>query len=629
MWEITRQYVLKGVLAVMVLVMAQAERSIAQERVVSASVALEEALAKLGLEPEEVSAGLAEIDSAALEKRLAPGLRVSRNGLGTSIDRLKKTILRLGNMSEAEDFLFFKFLEREAGKKVITPRAGQDSVSPIFRKDGAEFDTSGLRDSLESLIPGSGDAFDCFLAGDSLIRRAFIYLSPAEREELADLIRGFRAEDDQWPDFPLERMLSLARRVDTETLELSGETMARAVETFRLALENWSYQESRIESGGPLLSLDTPFGVVLVGGPGADTYEGSFWLLIEPGGDDTYRPGSVEWGTSLIIDLAGDDNYQATDSFSLGAALCGMSWLEDLSGDDTYEAGFFSLGSTAMGVGVLVDRDGNDRYRGASFCQGAALFGLGLLLDCAGNDSYETAFCGQGAVVGPGRAVLADLGGSDSYHAGGLVREWREPGATKSWAQGAALGIRPFAPGGQALLYDRDGNDSYKVDYFGQGAGYWEALGLLVDCRGDDIYRGGRYAQGCGLHRAAGMLADCQGHDSYEVSSVGQGMGEDRALGVLIEYTGSDTYQAEWMARGVGGTGGVGLLIELSGKDSYSQTRKAADGFGSRWRELSGLGFMIDCAGDDVYGGLQRNGGIRRSGTWGAALDLPLDKEVR
>jgi hypothetical protein len=250
-----------------------------------------------------------------------------------------------------------------------------------------------------------------------------------------------------------------------------------------------------------------------------------------------------------------------------------------------------------------------------------------LLLDFSGNDSYQVSFCGQGAVVGSGVAILADLDGSDSYRAGGVVPDWREPGVTKSWAQGSALGLRPFAAGGLALLYDREGNDSYSTDYFGQGAGYWEGVGLLIDRAGDDIYRAGRYAQGCGLHRAAGMLADGFGDDSYEIALVGQGAGEDRALGLLLENAGCDTYRAGWMSRGAGGSGGVGLLLEIMGDDSYFRSDKGSNGFGSRWQELSSLGFLIDCAGKDNYGALPQKEKIRRSGTWGAALDLPLDSE--
>ena len=121
-------------------------------------------------------------------------------------------------------------------------------------------------------------------------------------------------------------------------------------------------------------------------------------------------------------------------------------------------------------------------------------------------------------------------------------------------------------------------------------------------------------------------LADGSGSDSYTLGGVGQGMGEDRAYGIFLEGQGADSYRAGWMARGAGGTGGVGLLLEIHGNDNYQEAAKAADGYGSRAWELSGLGFLIDCVGDDIYGNRRIQGQIIRSGTWGAMVDLPFNR---
>jgi len=625
---------LKCLLTVLALALAVVARPAERKAGFSSGSALERALAELGLEPKDVSAGYNEMDSTgATEREGHPGLKLAGSDLGRSLRWLEETALRLDSMSQAEDFLDWVPLEAQAAD-TLAPDIREDTVPEKTRGDESYLALAWLGDSLETRLPGAGGVIEALLASDSLVQRAFRRLEPAERRELVGLIRDFRPEEDQWPGYPVERMVSLGRRVDLEAFRLSGLMAARAAAALRLALESRNYPGDTLadaENNRPPLKLETPRGALIVGSPGDDHHAGPVWLVVEPGGDDTYELEGVEQGVSLIVDFAGNDLYRAVESYSLGAALCGLSWLEDLSGDDSYEAAGCSLtmGAAVLGVGVLVDRSGSDRYKGEGFCQGAAMFGLGLLLDTAGDDSYEAAFCGQGAVVGSGGAMLADLGGDDSYRAQGAVPDWREPGATKSWAQGAALGIRPFAAGGLALLYDRSGDDSYSVDYFGQGAGHWGAAGLLIDRDGSDLYRAGRYAQGCGLHRAAGLLADLGGDDRYEIEAVGQGAGEDRALGILLETRGCDTYRSGWMARGAAGGGGVGLLLETAGDDSYLKARKAADGFGGRWRELSSLGFLIDFGGDDTYGSGQQNGRRQYSGTWGAALDLPLQNDGR
>ncbi|MBN2289901.1 MAG: hypothetical protein JXQ83_11255 [Candidatus Glassbacteria bacterium] len=610
--------------AALALSMAAAGGRAAQERKTASGAALERALAELGLEPGEVAAfPVAAQAPAGPVKQSSPGLRLSSLGLAGTLLLLEQAATRLDSLSETVDFLAFRLEEGQPGETGI-PAIGKDPAPAAPGRESVEAPApAGPADSLEALVPGMGEALRSLAAADSLLQRAFGRLEPAETGELSDLLQGFRPEEDQWPDYPVGRMIGLVSRVDAQALERSGMLVARVAAILR------RLGETAALGSLPPLRLDTPQGPVVVGGPGNDSYSGTFFLLLDPGGNDTYELGGVRHGVSLVVDCAGDDRYSAADSFSLGAALCGVAWLEDLSGSDSYLGGSFSAGAAALGVGVLVDRGGDDTYRGMSFCQGAALFGLGLLLDLAGRDSYRLDFCGQGAAVGPGRAVLADLAGEDSYLAAGAVPDWREPGATKSWAQGAALGLRPFAPGGFALLYDREGDDRYSLEYFGQGAGYWEGAGLLADRGGNDSYRAARYAQGCGVHRAAGLLADSRGDDSYEVGSVGQGAGEDRALGVLLESGGRDTYRAGWMARGAGGSGGVGLLLELAGDDSYFRARKASDGFGGRWKELASLGFLVDCDGEDNYEGLLQNCAVRRSGTWGAALDLPLENHRR
>ena len=577
-----------------------------------AFVLLEQGLGLLGLKSGEVAAGFLE--------QAASGNFPGRN-LGEFVSGCTELALDLSRIDSTRDLLALG-LKVSGLKADSRPVLSEEETGPDLREAAA---------ILDSVLPGAGESLvDLVLAGES-VHSAYRSLSTVESEELSRLVRGFRPQDDQWPDYPVERMLALAGKVDLPSLWTATFAAERAASILRgLAAGRKIESGEREKSVGPLLSLATPWGMVIVGGEGPDTYRGEPpFLLIELGGDDIYELSPQGWNrVSMVIDFKGQDRYSARGDYALAGVLGGLSWLEDLEGDDIYEgsssSSSFSLGAAALGAGVLIDRQGNDKYRGASFSQGASFFGLGILVDFAGDDSYEVSYCGQGGSIGPGSGILVDLEGNDRYTAGGLYPDYREKGATKSHAQGASGGLRPYLRGGTALLYDRSGNDSYRIDYFGQGAGYWGGTGILVEGGGDDSYFSGRYGQGCGLHMAAGALIDLGGDDSYTIGGVGQGAGEDRAYGILIEGGGADTYSAGWMARGAGGTGGVGLLLEISGDDRYSEARKAADGFGNRWQELGSLGFLIDCEGRDLYGQDNKQGFIRRQGTWGAKIDLPL-----
>lgn len=500
-----------------------------------------------------------------------------------------------------------EFLDRMFREAAITPQAGEVRDPPEDFLDAA--------DSLDVVVRGGGRALRLLWRAQCRVLLACESLSPAETGELSGLLRAFSLQDDEWPHFPVRRMIELAGRVDLSLMASALITLDSAAAVFRG--ESLVFRPESLP-----FRLDTPLGEVVVLGEGNDSYSGAPLLLLDMGGDDSLclaPRGPLSVG--LVLDCGGDDRWIAADSLA-AAALLGALWLEDLAGDDFWLGGDMGLGYAACGAAALVDRAGNDIYVSRSSSQGAALFGVCLALDCSGDDRRELGFFGQGALAGRGSVLLADLAGDDSYRCGGLHPDWREPGATKSFSQGAALGLRPFASGGLAVLYDRAGNDSHEAGYLGQGAGYWGGTGALIDRAGNDSYRALRYAQGAGLHFAAGLLLDCSGNDRYSLGSVGQGAGEDRALGLLVELGGDDSYESGWMVRGAAGAGGVGLLLDLTGNDRYAPARRLADGESGRHEELSGFGFLFDCAGEDLRGDSTDNGFIRRSGTWGASVDL-------
>ena len=191
-----------------------------------------------------------------------------------------------------------------------------------------------------------------------------------------------------------------------------------------------------------------------------------------------------------------------------------------------------------------------------------------------------------------GTALLWDLGGNDRYVAGG-PRDTLGREARLSQAQGMGAGLRASHGGGTGVLRDDSGNDSYTVEMFGQGAGYFQAIGVLSDGAGDDRYEGVRYVQGAGVHGAIGLLADGGGNNSYVAShGVGQGMGLDMALGALEDDGGNDSYEAGSLAQGAGTANGMGFLLDGGGADRFSLT---ANGWGQDHvaRDLPGPSFLI------------------------------------
>lgn len=566
-------------------------------------------LSRLGLTADEILPAFVSPDSFLVE---SPSLKnAARLDLGWGVGVFERAVEGLDNCSTATEFLVW--MRREAG---IAGPAESGCLEPPQSVKAA-------MDSLERILPGrgAGQSVNLLWRAACLVNSALDSLSAGELAELEGLVRSFPLEADQWPHFPVERFVNLSSRID-----LGG--MAQALALIDSACAPWRVLPSDAWRGREPFRLATELGEIVLSGPGDDRYQGAPLLLVDFGGSDSLsleRSGSR--AVSLILDLAGNDCWSAADSFG-GAALLGAVWLEDRGGDDFWLGGVCGPGFAACGASVLLDREGNDRYRAGCAGQGASLFGLSLLLDEAGDDSCNAGIFGQGAVLGRGAALLADLGGNDFRRAGGRTPDWRDTGATRSWAQGAALGLRPFTAGGIACLYDRGGDDTYQADCFAQGAGYWGGVGLLIDRDGNDSYRAGRYAQGVGLHFAAGCLIDAAGDDSYRLlRGVGQGAGEDRALGLLVEFDGDDTYGAGWMSRGAGGTGGVGLLLEMAGNDRYETGLKLDSGAGARWHELAGLGFLFDCAGLDSSAGQSVDNTVSRTGTWGARVDLEAADE--
>ena len=368
----------------------------------------------------------------------------------------------------------------------------------------------------------------------------------------------------------------------------------------------------------------------VIGGPGPNTYGDGFDLIVDPGGDDTYRGHCAAAAApagrfvAVVVDLVGDDRYLTELPGAQGSGFGGLGVLVDVAGDDTYTAGALSQGCGLAGQGLLADLAGDDTYRADYMSQGAAMMGEGDLLDAAGHDSYRVTAFGQGFGGPGGRGTLCDRAGHDSYLAGfryphePLLREDH-----RAMSQGFAMGLRPFVAGGVGLLADLgEGNDTYRAEVFGQGAAYYYGLGMLYDSAGQDSYTAAQYSQGSGIHLAAGCLWEGGGDDVY-VSRRGpaQGSAHDLSTGFLLDADGDDWYCSDG-GQALALTNSACIFADLAGDDVY-----AAVGGGqgeAPWRRgFGGAAVFLDLADDDLFLGPGGGDELWRLPSYGVGADVP------
>ena len=334
---------------------------------------------------------------------------------------------------------------------------------------------------------------------------------------------------------------------------------------------------------------------ILVGGRGDNTYAldtlAHVDAVIDLGGNDIYVEGqcSFDRPVLLVIDLDGNDVYRGMNPGIQGGAILGVSTLIDIAGDDQYDAEDISQGSALAGVGILLDHAGDDRYRGLRRTQGQAIGGIGLLIDRAGQDTYHAALLAQG-VGGPvGFGMLDDLQGNDHYYAGG---KYNNPYGTTpgydGWSQGVGAGPRGVANGGLGVLLDGEGDDVYECDYFSHGGGYWFAAGFARDFSGNDLrigatrvaYDGGprkdeqflRWGFAYGCHFASGFLFDDDGDDIYGGNIVGIAFAWDFGVTALCDFSGNDRYEIPSSGSALSAEAGLAILLDASGNDHYASS---------------------------------------------------------
>ncbi|MCA1812631.1 MAG: hypothetical protein LC624_01615, partial [Halobacteriales archaeon] len=227
--------------------------------------------------------------------------------------------------------------------------------------------------------------------------------------------------------------------------------------------------------------------------------------------------------------------------------------------------------------------------------------------------SIELAACDR--VYADDFALTIDAGGDDLYlgNAGGNAI--------------ADPGCAGLSTGGASALLDLSGDDRYLTDRgCGVHGGARLGAGFLLDVEGNDTYS----AACCDLIAGGpqpghddpcpAFISDCCASDyppfavtlfpDYwypDAAGGGTNGGAQTGLGFLLDAAGDDAYRGgDRGTNGGGATVGVGELLDLAGDDRYEAGDLGTNG-GAWW----GHAFFLDAGGDDTYlaGSNATNGG--------------------
>ena len=515
---------------------------------------------------------------------------------------------------------------------------------------------------LEAAKPTDQDLFEPFLSAFALAEgyraQAFANLSADEQRALllaaplwfqdediaADdtlkgaLYRAFGATVDTTQKVDEDSVLTLISRVNRDALAAATYAFARGL---TVGVERWQNVPERKEAisvegveGGCTEVRDTPYGRFVIGGTGANVYRGNFALIIDLGGDDRYYnrvgAGVATLGNpvSAVVDLGGNDSYISGMMADQACGVLGLGGLVDVGGNDVYRTGAFSQGASFCGAAFFFDRAGDDFYQAGLFAQSGAVCGVSAFVDESGRDTYDAYHSCQAFASTWGAAGLVDGQGNDVYRAGGYVTHAPlRPEDYRSFAQGFAIGFRPRAGGGFALLRDKEGNDFYDAEIYAQGVGYWYSLGMLLDEAGNDAYDATQYVQGAGIHLAAGVMEDLSGDDRYGSRfGPGQGGAHDLAVALMYDHSGDDQYTISG-GQAMAINNSAAIFCDGAGNDHYNVTEmELGQGGVNVSRGFGSIAVFADAEGKDTYRGSQEADSLFwvRS-LYAIGYDAPLD----
>ncbi|MEN3046125.1 MAG: hypothetical protein ABDH49_03980 [Candidatus Hydrothermales bacterium] len=442
---------------------------------------------------------------------------------------------------------------------------------------------------------------------DTLILNLTSLFAEEKSKEKKELYAAFEKEKKK----KIDEIIWDEKKISEYLLKIDKNKLFEGLNLAFINLLNLAYSLLTTENLRDTL-IKTELGYILINlKKENNVYDGdSFFIIFDLKGEDKYlgRVGtsslfySVPF--SITIDKEGNDFYFSNKILAITSSFFGVSVSFDLEGDDIRRGKAFSSSSSMFGISLLLDKNGKDIYESDFFSQASSFFGKSLLFELDGDDIYRLTEMGQSFSSTEGFSILFDKKGNDSYIAYGknffipLL-----PDESKSFAQGFSLGIRPYLGGGVSFLIDREGNDVYYCEVYGQGCGYFYGSGILIDGEGNDLYHIAEYGQGAGIHLAVGGLFDLDGDDDY-VSRFGpaQGTGHDYSVGILVDKRGHDTYKVSG-GQGIGLNTSVGIFIDSEGNDIYVTTEEFGQGGGKMSRGKIGIGLFVDLKGKDNYKG--------------------------
>ena len=247
---------------------------------------------------------------------------------------------------------------------------------------------------------------------------------------------------------------------------------------------------------------------------------GGIAVLASGAGDDvftaqTYAQASGgPQGVAVLVDTGGNDRY-VLDNAPLVRPSPQLPDRNTSMGQGAGYGGrgdFFDGRSVAGGIGLLLDLAGNDTYEAQVFAQGVGFVeGLGLLLDDGGDDRFVSAWYSMGAAVHDAAGVLLKRGtGNDVYRSThevslGAAQDFSvgvfvDEGGSDDYAAGQ-LSLGVGNANGTGVFVDGAGDDRYTIASpacRGLGAAYQPTwgnvrerlpnLGLFMDLGGVDRY---------------------------------------------------------------------------------------------------------------------------------------------
>ncbi|MHC5031095.1 MAG: hypothetical protein ACYTGI_09970 [Planctomycetota bacterium] len=172
-------------------------------------------------------------------------------------------------------------------------------------------------------------------------------------------------------------------------------------------------------------------------------------------------------GLGALLDVDGNDTYQA-GNFSQGLGYWyGTGLLWDGGGNDLYESVYFTQGSGAhFAIGALIDESGDDRHillenAGAAFGFGWDVVNAFLIDRGTGNDHYEAKIISTGLAEVRSNAFFLDEGGDDTYILDAGTKGLGDVDQRKRYTEPRKTSTFSFELAQVGLFLDLGGKDTY------------------------------------------------------------------------------------------------------------------------------------------------------------------------